>query len=491
MNTKKETIYGDVAFKAIKNWYLWDKDEKDAEMIAETIVDKCKLVNFETIEKGSAVFEEVAKFFNDSNLSDLKYGIGALNSIVSGLTIIDEKCDRSITENDDLVRKNLLTISGNKEIEEELKKAGERFKDINKNCIEKATANLVLDVLEKVHDRWVIDNTPKKFMQDSRKNKQYMHLPFECIGWKDVCLDLLFVEKMLEKTGLEINLEKIQEEYGKRQEEKFKEIYIDGLKTVETRYLESLNIDKERLKMTLSELENKDTLVNLYNLTQEKCNFSLPRGTFPEINERVRKALEMTGKVQSGEKSYLAKVLEQRLDGPTNAGSSYKEEDIEALYRKIEKADYMPVTDKEVLKNIAPGCTVFKTNLPGFLQVNDLDSLPDDATFYVTDVKDTGCFGIGSGSVKKERVNETYIILGNEEIDGKNEEIVYTFHPGKPTTASKQTVKETSEKLGRVIKNGSRLTKEEVKELGFSKVKFLSNEYIKQFDAMNNEDINI
>ena len=185
--------------------------------------------------------------------------------------------------------------------------------------------------------------------------------------------------------------------------------------------------------------------------------------------EFVKKALDNAKKIQMGEKSYLDLMLGQRIEGPTNAGSSYKVNSPEELYNKLINQEWEETSHPDVM----PGCRVFKSKLSGLEGILSLEDLPDDAELYAIDPKGTGKVGVGAGKVKKNPVKETYLIIGKEKIDGKDEDLVFTFHPGEPIKPSEIETQD--------IPDGTKLTKKQAEELGFDKVKFLSEEMLKQY----------
>ena len=147
-----------------------------------------------------------------------------------------------------------------------------------------------------------------------------------------------------------------------------------------------------------------------------------------EVNERIRSALKNTKELIIGDRSYLESQLLQRIEGPTNAGSSYENMTPAELLEKLYNADWEQVEVEGVMQ----GCTAFKTDLPGLNGILDFDKLPEDAELYAIDPKGTGKIGIGAANVEKTPEEDTYLIVGEE--DGK--EVVYTFHPGKPIAPS-------------------------------------------------------
>ena len=195
-----------------------------------------------------------------------------------------------------------------------------------------------------------------------------------------------------------------------------------------------------------------------------------------EINNKfVKKSLDnakriVMGKNEDGtDKTYLDVMLEQRIEGPTNAGSSYKVESKEELYEKLINQTWEETEHPDVM----PGCRVFKSNLAGLEGILNLDELPDDVELYAIDPKGTGKIEMGAGKVEKKPAQETYLIIGKENIDGKEEDVVFTFHPGEPVRPSMVESKD--------IPDGTRLTKEQAHTLGFDMAKYMSEEMLEQY----------
>ena len=195
--------------------------------------------------------------------------------------------------------------------------------------------------------------------------------------------------------------------------------------------------------------------------------------------EFVKTALEnarriVMGKNEDGtDKTYLDVMLGQRIEGPTNAGSSYEVSSPKELYEKLISQEWIETTHPDVM----PGCRVFKSNLAGLEGILNLDKLPDDVELYAIDPKATGKIGMGAGQVEKNPSKETYLIVGKENIDGKDEDVVFTFHPGEPVRPSEVETKD--------IPDGTRLSKEQAKRFGFDKVKYLSEEMLEEYRHKN------
>lgn len=195
--------------------------------------------------------------------------------------------------------------------------------------------------------------------------------------------------------------------------------------------------------------------------------------------EFVKTALEnarriVMGKKEDGtDKTYLDVMLGQRIEGPTNAESSYEVNSPEELYEQLISQEWEETTHTDVM----PDCRVFKTNLAGLEGILNLDKLSDDVELYAIDPKETGKIEMGAGKVEKNPVEETYLIVGKENIDGKDEDVVFTFHPGEPVRPSEVETKD--------IPDGTRLSKEQAKGFGFDKVKYLSEEMLEQYRHKN------
>ena len=240
--------------------------------------------------------------------------------------------------------------------------------------------------------------------------------------------------------------------------------------------------------MTQEEKEEKLSSIDaeIAKLKQEEAKLLETSGTKLNQVEFVKKALDNAKKIimgkdkQGNNRTYLDVMLGQRIEGSNNAGSSYVVSSPEKLYEELISQEWEETTHPDVM----PGCRVFKTNLAGLEGILNLDDLPDNVELYAIDPKETGKIGIGAGEVEKTPAQETYLIVGKEKINGKDEDVVFTFHPGEPVRPSEVETKE--------IPDGTRLTKEAAEKLGFTKVKYLSEEMLEQYrhkqKAMQLED---
>lgn len=197
-------------------------------------------------------------------------------------------------------------------------------------------------------------------------------------------------------------------------------------------------------------------------------------------NELIKKALENAKKIvmykdnDGKDVTYLDTMLNQRIEGPTNAGSSYnmsKEELLNKLLNgKWEEVEHPGVKE---------GCRCFKMPLKGLEGILDIKDLPETTNFYAIDPKHTGNISVGAAGIQKKEVDDTYLIVGKDDINGIEDDVVFTFHPGEPVAPSNVTTQE--------IPDGKKLSLDEIKNLGFDKVKFMSKEMEKEYIEKNDE----
>lgn len=199
-----------------------------------------------------------------------------------------------------------------------------------------------------------------------------------------------------------------------------------------------------------------------------------------ENKELVKKALDNAKKIVIGKDdegkdiTYLDSMLNQRIEGSTNAGSSYPMEKNELL-QALKNGDWEEIEHPEVQE----GCRCFKIPLKGLEGILDVEELDDNTRFFAMDPKKTGKISIGAANVKKKEVNDTYLIVGKEEIDGNKEDVVFTFHPGEPVRPSIVDID--------TIRDGEVLDKDKLAKYGFSKVKFMSDEMVKEYQNKSYE----
>ena len=191
-----------------------------------------------------------------------------------------------------------------------------------------------------------------------------------------------------------------------------------------------------------------------------------------ESSRTVKEAFMNAALIKMGNTNYQDIMIDQRMDGPFNSGSSY-DLTAEDIKRAVEGAEWKETSHVDV----APNCRVFVTeDIPyGRTGIMDIANMPDDTTFYAIDPKHTGMISIGAAYVPKTPEDKTYLIIGPEYIDGEEKSVVYTFHPGEPVQPS--TIKASDQ-----LYNGMKLTKEQVLSFGFGKAKYMSPEMIKEYE---------
>ena len=197
-----------------------------------------------------------------------------------------------------------------------------------------------------------------------------------------------------------------------------------------------------------------------------------------ETNKFVKQAFMMAKNLESGKGTYQEAMVNQRVSGDKNAGSSY---DLSAkeLTKAILDADWVETTHK----NVEAPCRVFITKdiSHGRNGIRNIEDFSDDTTFYAIDSKDTGFVGIGvAGENVSPYVDTTYLIIGPEEINGKTENMVYTFHPGEPLKLKDE---QTSTKD---LPDGTVLSKEQVLAMGFKHCKLMNKELVKEYQTRAN-----
>lgn len=215
------SIYKKVASAALQNWY-----GKSPEEIND-------IINF-----------------TPNNILEThdKHGVWATDSIVAGIRAYakgvecKEILDLSVSKLKEMVLKEdpFLTVALQKS-------TARKLAELKPNEEREFKQNLYVDCLEAIHDKWAVSNL-KKFFDSKREPKQYMHLPLELIGWKEVINDDLFLQPVIEAAGLEPDIDDVEREYNFRSDSYVKEIFEDGI----VKFLKNYY---ERLAATLEEYE--------------------------------------------------------------------------------------------------------------------------------------------------------------------------------------------------------------------------------------------
>lgn len=229
-------------------------------------------------------------------------------------------------------------------------------------------------------------------------------------------------------------------------------------------------IKRHRGKVTI----NPETLVE--GSAMEYLKTSGPRIDVADTDKAfVKKALKTANDLvikqdeHGKDITYLQSMLQQRIEGPTNAGSSYENVTERELLENLLNADWEETSHPDVME----GCRVFKCNLPGLEGILNLDELDENTELYAIDPKGTGNIGIGAGNVTKKMAQETYLITGKEVIDGIEKDIVFTFHPGEPVKPSQVKAEK--------VADGTKLTVAKARKLGLDKAKYLSDDMLQMY----------
>lgn len=206
---------------------------------------------------------------------------------------------------------------------------------------------------------------------------------------------------------------------------------------------------------------------------RKKYGYETEEDKMLSVNSFVKKAFDNAKNVKTENGNYQEAMLAQRVAGDNNAGSSY-DLTINELRRAIFKANWTEVTHP----NVQAPCRVFITNDidKGRNGVRNIEDFSDDTIFIAIDRKDTGFVSIGvSGENVSPYVETTYLIVGPEEINGKSEDIVYTFHLGEPLSLKhdQTTIIE--------IPDGTLLTKQKVLDLGFKHCKLMNAQLVESY----------
>ena len=217
--------------------------------------------------------------------------------------------------------------------------------------------------------------------------------------------------------------------------------------------------------------EEKDTVLKSI---RKKYGFETEEDKRTSVSGFVKQSFANAAKLPSKDGNYQDAILAQRVSGDTNAGSSYDMTASE-LKQAVYKANWVEVKHP----NVEEPCRVFTTtDIPkGKNGIRNIEDFSDDTVFYAIDRKDTGFVGIGvAGENASEYVSTTYLIVGPEEINGKTEDIVYTFHPGEPLKLKNEQT--TSKELP----DGTVLTKSQVLDMGFKHCKLMNKSLVKEYE---------
>ncbi len=215
--------------------------------------------------------------------------------------------------------------------------------------------------------------------------------------------------------------------------------------------------DLEQRKKNIMELENK---------TLEKTALN------QSASDYVRDCIANAATIDDGPgtPTLLDYVINQRLEGPTNAGSDFGETDPKVVHDMLVHASW---TEVEGDLNVASPNRLFRTeDIAGNMGICDLKDVPEGTVFWAIDPKNTGNIMVGATNIPKTEVSYTHLIVSPAREEGGKDVVVTTF-PGD--TAPDKSIP------AKVISHGTPLTRKQVERLGFDKIKYISNDMEKEF----------
>ena len=147
------------------------------------------------------------------NLQEIESYVGAKNSIDTAVEAVREDLERyQVYLPDDFSYIVYYSDMPNGEAERITLEIGK-----NRAIDENTKVSIAIHALDKIHRRWIDDNT-KKFFDEKRRGKRYMFLPIEFIGWDEVLKDYVFLSPILQLLGIRAETCAIQEAYAINQE---------------------------------------------------------------------------------------------------------------------------------------------------------------------------------------------------------------------------------------------------------------------------------
>lgn len=171
--------------------------------------------------------------------------------------------------------------------------------------------------------------------------------------------------------------------------------------------------------------------------------------------KRMQKLIETTKRVAPG---YFEATCMQRLKN--GAGSCFEGiSSVEEMEEALKRANWKQDSDE----NVSRDCEAYvTTDIPkGRFGLVEIATLSDGDILIADDRKGTGKVSLTVVGKKGEFVPETYLIVGKE----KGEDVIFTFHPGRPIRESKIQTTE--------LPHGSRVSKEKALEMGFEMAKLV------------------
>lgn len=299
---KYSSIYKEVAASALKNWY--GKTDEDVQHIFSTMSN----IQIEKHEK---------------------HGTWATESMIAGIKTYAKEVECSEIINTPTSKLCEMILNEDPFLTIVLEKATkQKLQDLAPEDIRQFKQKLYVDCLEAVHDQWAVSNVKKFFMED-REDRQYMHLPLELIGWKEIKKDLLFLEPIINAVGLDANMFDVEREYNFRRDCYKKQIFENGVKSFAKKYYDKLTEDIEEFQVSS---ENKD-------FTLEKFDEIIKSLDVSQVIARISE--------QSGERIEIFFHKPERLDyvSPQTKTALIKMADTINSYIELQKQN--PMLDLE------------------------------------------------------------------------------------------------------------------------------------------------
>ena len=182
-------IYLEIAKNCLNNWYPDMPEEKKTELL----------------ERGD--FDELESY------------IGAETSIRAAIRGFNWGChyrhlpDYFWLEMDEFWEEKIRNEKNGGQIEKDIRNIAysSMFKDPVAKCW------VTIDALGAIHNSWIRTN-PEKYFDKKRRDKRFMFMPVEFIGWEEAKKDLIFLAPILEAIGFEVYEDLLEEIYKKARE---------------------------------------------------------------------------------------------------------------------------------------------------------------------------------------------------------------------------------------------------------------------------------
>lgn len=172
-------------------------ENKEGKLTAYRKVARAALINWNGVSE-----EEADGKIRKETFEQLEAQVGAAKSMTNAVEAIVEKLGMTGSE----AAKFLERVLGKDRVFEGENEFSKDMGYVGRNN------RVMLWILSKIHDRWVLDNA-SKFHKEGREGKRYQHLPIELIGWKETKADLLFLTPIIETMGGKVNEEALEKTY--------------------------------------------------------------------------------------------------------------------------------------------------------------------------------------------------------------------------------------------------------------------------------------